>query len=199
MKKLVFYVSLIAILVGLSGCSRSVTNMQIAKVDISTQKPKKGKAKVVFMRPSSMGYAIQSSLFEIKNNSPHVLGIIAAKKKVSYNFNPGEHLFMIIGESADFMTANLEADQVYYALITPRMGLWKARFSLKPITGEELNSSDFQEWEKDCQYIESNEATKAWAMANQNSIYSKYTEYYKDWLQKEEAERPKLLKTDFKK
>jgi hypothetical protein len=41
-------------------------------------------------------------------------------------------------------------------------------------------------------------ASDAWAMENANSIYSKYQEYFEDWLEKDEAERPRLLPEDGK-
>ena len=65
---------------------------------------------------------------------------------VSYMVEPGEYPFMAIGESADFKSAELEANKIYFVLVTPRMGAWKARFSLKPIHADELNSQQFQEW-----------------------------------------------------
>ena len=193
MKKIFYYIAIVTILLGLSGCSGSVSNMQVAKVDISSIEPEKGKAKVVFMRPSSFGFAIQSSVFTIKDNNPSIIGIVAAKKKIGQDFEPGEHLFMVIGESADFMSARLEADETYYALVTPRFGVWKARFSLKPLTSLELNSEEFKEWVTSAQTVESNNDTKIWAEANQQSIQSKYIEYYKDWMAKHEIERPRLI------
>jgi len=193
MKKIFCYIFISAILLGLSGCSGSIKNMQVSSVDTSTVPPKEGKAKVVFMRPSSFGFAIQSSVFTIKNNIPSVIGIIAAKKKLGQDFEPGEYIFMVIGESADFMYADLKANKTYYTLITPRMGLWKARFSLKPLNTAELNSEDFQEWVAETQTVESNSSTQYWANQNRESIEEKYLEYYEDWMEEDEDERPKLI------
>lgn len=193
MKKFIYYIVIATILLGLSGCSGSIKNMQIAQIDNTITKPKEGKAKIIFMRPNSMAFGIQSSLFEIIDNEPSILSIVAAKKKVSHSFNPGKHLFMIVGESADFMYADLQANKIYYTLVTPRMGLWKARFSLKPLTTTELNSKEFQEWLSDSQVVESNADTKIWAKDNKESIKEKYLDYYEDWMKKDESKRPKLI------
>lgn len=193
MKKIVYYVVIATILLGLSGCSGSIKNMQIAKIDKSFDKPVEGKSKIVFMRPNSMAFGIQSSLYEIKDNKPNIVAIIAAKKKISQTFNPGKHLFMIVGESADFMYADLKENETYYALVTPRMGVWKARFSLKPLSELELNSKEFKEWIDSCQAVESNNDTRIWAEENKESIQEKYIEYYKDWMEKDASKRPLLI------
>jgi len=103
---------------------------------------------------------------------------------------------MVVGESADFMAADLEANKTYYALVTPRMGWWKARFSLKPVHNGELNSPDLIEWLEDCEWVEKNAASENWASSNMPSIESKHKEYYEKWMSKDLAERPRLLSQD---
>jgi hypothetical protein len=68
----------------LSGCAGTVKNMQSVPPDRVVNAPEEGKSMVVFMRPSSFGFAVQSSVFEIKENKSSLVGIIAAKTKVSY-------------------------------------------------------------------------------------------------------------------
>ena len=65
---------------------------------------------IVFLRPSTLGFAVQSSVFNATEDTPDLVGIVAAKAKVAYQLDPGDYLFMVIGESADFMTAN-ESDR----------------------------------------------------------------------------------------
>jgi len=197
-KKTVFlpYFTALLLVLLLSGCAGTVKNMRVVPLDQVATAPEEGKSRIVFMRPSSLGYAIQSSVFEIKKGNPSLVGIVAAKKKLSYSLEPGKHLFMVVGESADFMSAELKADKTYYALVTPRMGLWKARFSLKPIHSGELNSSEFKEWQANGEWVEKSPASDNWAMSNMPSIQSKYKEYYADWMSKSPVERPKLLPQD---
>ena len=181
----------------LSGCVTS-SKMQIVPPERVASAADEGKAMVVFMRPSNFGGVIQSSVFEIENGSPALIGIVSANTKVSYQLEPGSYLFMVIGESADFMSAELEANKTYYALVTPRMGFWKARFSLKPIHSAELDSEEFKGWLEECDWVENTPASDAWARDNMNSINSKHIEYYADWMEKAISDRPKLLPEDGK-
>lgn len=200
----------------ISGCAGTVKNMQTVTHDTVTTTPDEGKSMVIFMRPSTVGYAIQSSVFEIKESNPDLVGIVAALKKTTYQVEPGKHLFMVVGESADFMSAELEANKTYYAFVTPRMGVWKARFSLKPIHADELNSPelkgclmDSEDEEKkaafiksspysvnSCEWVKMSPESEDWAAANMNSIQSKHTKYYKDWMSKDSSKRPLLLPED---
>lgn len=196
MKKLIISMLSILIMLVLSGCSGSVSNMQVANPGEKITPPKEGSAKIVFLRPSSFGFAIQSSVFEIKNNRPEIVGIIAAKKKMSYELMPGKHTFMVVGESADFMNAELEANKTYYALVTPRMGLWKARFSLAPVSSIEYNTPEFTKSLDECELVVPNLSTKTWAQNNFDSVQSKYTEYYQKWMEKDVNSRPLLSISD---
>lgn len=192
------YAILLAIMLFLVGCTGSVKNMQVAPTGTVNTVPKKGKSTVVFLRPSSLGFAVQSSVFEIKDNTAHLVGIVAAKKKVVHEVNPGKHLFMVVGESGDFMSADLLPNKTYYALVTPRIGLWKARFSLKAVHQSEMNSAEFNEWLNECQWVRKNSASVAWANQNKQSIQSKFTEYYSDWVSKPSDKQPHLLAQDGK-
>jgi len=196
MKKFVYAIVVSVLAFGLAGCAGKVSHMSVAPAGKSVDAPQKGKSKIVFMRPSTIGYAIQSSVFEINNDTPSIVGIVAAKKKVSYEVEPGEHLFMVVGESADFMSATVEADKTYYAFVTPRMGWWKARFSLKPVHADELDSEEFKTWLNECQLVEISGETEKWAKENSSSIQSKYNEYYKAWMKKKASERPALFPED---
>jgi len=190
------YIALFVLSVFLSGCAGTVKNMRVVPDDRIVSAPSDGKSVVIFMRPSGVGFAIQSSVFEIKGDTPVLAGILAAKKKVAYKLEPGKHLFMVVGESADFMSAELEANKIYYALVTPRMGWWKARFSLEPINITELKPSQLNEWLEGCEWVEISAASNNWASANMNSIQSKRNEYYSEWIRKGLSDRPKLEQHD---
>ena len=180
----------------LSGCAGSVKHMRAVPPEQAVAAPSPGKSMVVFMRPSSMAFNIQSSVFEVVGERPRLAGIVASKKQVSYEVEPGERLFMVIGESADFMSADLQPDKTYYALVTPRMGVWKARFSLKPVHAEELQSPRFSEWLAGCAWVEKTPESDQWAEANMPSIQSKQQGSYEKWMQRPEADRPRLMPGD---
>ena len=191
-----FLLTLLFVVGLLAGCTGPQKKMEVVTPDRIPARPESGKAMVVFMRPSSMGYGFQSSVFEVRGNQPVLAGILAQKEKMAYQLDPGEHLFMVIAESADFMSAELEAGRVYHALVTPRMGAWRARFSLRPIHAPMLDSREFEAWDSACQWVVKLPESDQWARDNMPSIRSKQTRYYQKWMTKPESQRPRLLKED---
>ena len=191
-----YSLALLFVVLVLAGCTGPQKKMEVVTPDRIPSRPEHGKAMVVFMRPSSMGYGFQSSVFEVRDDQPVLAGILAQKEKLTYQLDPGEHLFMVIGESADFMSADLQAGKTYYALVTPRMGAWRARFSLKPIYGDMIGSPEFNKWAKVCQWVVKTPDADLWAQANMPSIQSKQRSYYQKWMMKHESERPRLRRED---
>ncbi|MBX2869891.1 MAG: hypothetical protein KTR18_14525 [Acidiferrobacterales bacterium] len=184
------------IIVMLTGCAGTVVNMQELPEGEVPRGANPGQAQIVFMRPSNLGFAIQSSVFEIINDEPQLIGIVAAKKKVSYQVDPGEHLFMVIGESADFMSANIAADKTYHALVTPRIGAWKARFSLRPVSSEDRGSGKFNEWNTATNWVAKSATSDSWAEKNIASIRKKQEKYFKKWMNKGRENQPRLRADD---
>jgi hypothetical protein len=185
-----------ALALAATGCAGTIKNMREVPLDAAPPAPAPGKAMVVFMRPSGTGYAIQSSVFAVKDGTPQMIGIVAAKAKVAWQADPGKSLFMVVGESGDFMGADLVAGRTYYALVTPRMGMWKARFSLKPVAKAELGSEEFKKWLEDCRWAVPDQSTETWARENADSVRAKYTSYYPKWKEKPPVERPALAPDD---
>jgi hypothetical protein len=179
-----------------TGCAGSIKNMRELPVDTPWPRPAPGKALVVFMRPSGNGFGIQSSVFSMRRGQPQVIAIVAAKAKVAWQADPGKHLFMVVGESGDFMSADLAAGRTYYALVTPRMGMMKARFSLRPIAKQQLRTAETEEWIADTRWVAPDASTTEWARENSASIQEKYAEYFPRWMEKAPADRPALLPDD---
>lgn len=175
------------------GCAGSVKNMQpVANVN-TVASP--AEAVVVFLRPSGAAFGVQSVVFEVPDGAPaRLVGIVAAKKKVAYRVAPGHHTFMVIAESADFMSADLEPGRTYYALATPRPGFWKARFSLRPVTA--TDRGDLAGWLADSEWVAVNADSERWAQENAADVESKRSAYLAKWLQKAEADRPYLHPDD---
>jgi hypothetical protein len=193
-RNLVWLFAALALLLG--GCAGTVVKMREVPAAEAMQAPESGKALLVFMRPSGLGFAIQSSVFEIKDNAPELIGIVAAKTRVEHQVAPGKYLFMTIGENADFMSAEVAAGKTYYVKVEPRMGMWKARFGLEPYRAKDLSGSVFAGELKDCRPVAKNAESDAWAAENMTSIRQKRSEYYGDWMKKPEAERPRLALED---
>ena len=168
-----------------SGCSTMSSN--VAKSSVNAAPPVASQqAQIIFMRPSMLGGAIQSSVYEVKNDAEEFIGIVSAKTKTACNVPPGEHLFMVVGENADFMMANVDAGKTYYVLVAPRMGVMKARFSLIPIHSDpaakySLAGKDFADWNKGTEFVDQLDSARVWYKNNAASVASKRTSYLKDW------------------
>lgn len=182
----------VAMAAALAGCAGPARGMRELAPDYQMNTtPPPGKAAVVFMRPSTLGFAIASSVYELKPGGDVFIGIVPAKRKVVHFADPGSTRFMVVSEAADFMGAELEAGKTYYALVTPRMGMWKARFSLRPVTHADR---EFSEWLSGCTWIENTPASEAWAKENWSDIQAKKLEYTPKWEKK--PEKPILRATD---
>lgn len=151
---------------------------------------------VFFLRPSKVGFAIQSSVFDVTEVESELVGIVSSQTIVPYRTKPGKKLFMVIGENADFMNAELEAGQCYYALVTPRMGVWKARFSLKPVHKDVLGKDDFEQWLSACSYARNTDASHAWAKQNKASVDKKKAKYMVKWKARSVESQPTLRTED---
>jgi hypothetical protein len=168
----------------LTGCVTTTDLMSASPV--TGPVPASGKALVVFMRPSTYGGGIQASVYDASQPREEFIGIVSAKTKIAHQAEPGKHLFMVIGENADFVNATLEADKTYYILVSPRMGMWKARFSLLPIHNDaaakySLRSDDFREWQADTRFVERSTAADAWYRENAGSVSEKRAAYMVRW------------------
>ena len=160
------------------------------------QPPATQEAQVVFMRSSFVGSAIGASLYEVTDDTITFIGVIKNGTKVSYTTTPGHHVFMVVSEAADFMEANLLAGKNYYSITTPRMGAWKARFSLWPIKNDpdtkfSLQKSSFEGWVSGTKRVENSEKSLSWYQKNKDSVQKKYEKYWPVWLEKSEADLAK--------
>lgn len=181
--KFVRYVAAVAALF-LVGCgSNPMKVTEVTKVEA----PASDQAQVVFMRSSFVGSAISSSLYDVTSGEPVFIGILNNGTKVPYVTSPGKHVFMVVAESADYMEANLEAGKTYYGMATPRMGAWKARFSLWPIKRSEsapypLGSKEVESWIASTKLATLTEKANQWFVKNKANITAKHNKYWPTWL-----------------
>lgn len=145
--------------------------------------PNTDQALIIFMRSSFMGSAISASLFDVTGENTKFIGIMYNKTKVIYDVAPGEYTFMVIGESADFLKATVEAGKTYYALITPRMGAWKARFSFRPLRQSDLESAEFPKWDSATSLVENTPQSEEWAQNNAEDIEGKRARNWPAWCE----------------
>lgn len=180
--KLLFIGSLISLL---SACASN--HMTQVPVEEQTTGPEAGKALIHFMRPTSFGGAIQSTL----HNGDEYIGTISANTRMCYQADPGNHMFMIVGESADFLRAQLLPDKTYYINVAPRMGVWTARFSLRPMNGQ-VPQQQIDEWVNRTQEVVVNEKGERWAEKNQQRVQELKNKYLPRWQQKAERDKQTL-------
>lgn len=173
----------------LSGCSSSM--MQPVENQTLQASTPQG-AQVVFMRSAFTGKAIDASLYDVTDGQTQFIGIMSNATKIAYPTIPGHRTFMVVSEAADFMEADLAAGKTYYAMVTPRMGMWKARFSMWPVSRDpkakySLNSDDFKDWIADTQLVTNSTKSMNWFEKSKASVEAKRVEYWPVW-QKKSAE-----------
>lgn len=154
-------------------------------------------AVVVFMRPSSYGAAIKSSVYDVTDGKQEFIGIVSHKDKVAYRVAPGKHLFMVVAENGDFLDADLQAGKTYYAVVSPRMGVWKARFSLLPVHTDptaEFNTStvEFAKWMEKTNWVKRGPAADAWYAEHQADVAKKREKYLRNWNARSDADKASL-------
>lgn len=196
-KRITVLLSLLAV-VFLSGCAASQMR-EATSQEVYTAK--NDKALVYFVRPSMMGAAVTSALWDVSldgSQPDEFIGLLGGNSKVAFYAEPGEHLFMVTGENADFMRAYLEAGKSYYVLNTVRMGVWMARFSVKPIHQDKIGTPEFKEWVEDATLLVNTPESQAWAKENYDSEQSLKEDYIKKWEAKSAADKNTLTlrKTD---
>jgi hypothetical protein len=179
--------------IALTGCASSL--MKPAE-NQTLAAPPAGTSRVVFLRPSALGGAIQASVFDVTGGEPVFIGVSSTGTKVVHDTTPGPHRFMVVSEAADFMEASLAAGRTYYAVVTARMGAWKARFSLWPVKADpsadySLQSRDLAKWVDGAKLVVNTPAGEQWFRDNLSSIRAKQDEYLAVWKQKTPADLAK--------
>ncbi|WP_321491742.1 hypothetical protein [uncultured Desulfobacter sp.] len=172
------------------GCAAPTMNLSVPVTE--TIAPNIDKAIVYFLRPKSLGFKIHAAVYDDET----FIGFVPYGQKLPYVAEPGEHLFMVVSEAADFLKAELLAGKTYYVEVVPRMGAWRARFSLSPYTKEQLETQTVQKFIKEGRLIQNNEKAYEWDNSNHGSVLEKKMAYYPKWLSKDESARPFLNKED---
>jgi hypothetical protein len=180
-----------AVLVSLLMVGCATPNMKYSVPTTTVFESRSDKALVYFIRPNQLGWAINAAVYDDED----FIGFVPYNQKLPYFAEPGRHMFMVVSEAADFMKADIAAGNTYYVQVVPRMGAWRARFSLAPITKEDLKTEKVQKWISNTQLIENKDGADQWAIDNAPSVMQKKTAYLEKWNAKGEAKQP-YLKVD---
>ena len=183
----------VLLLASLGGCQSSL----MVKAGDSEPMPAPGKALMVFLRPSSAGRPIQSSVYDTKDGNDTFIGVVSAETKVAYEADPGDHLFMVVGENASFMIAHMDAGKTYYALVSPRADLGKAQFSLLPVHTKagakySVRSANFQRWMDQTDLVRVTPQAMQWYDEHAAEIREKKFDYLPKWHAAAAAHRAEL-------
>jgi hypothetical protein len=157
-----------------AGCASK--NMKVVDADAYVLSPAADKALIYFIRNTAFGGAIQASLYD----GEEYIGTISANTHIAYQASPGKHMFMVMSESADFLQADLITGKIYYAYVVPRMGMWVARFSFRPVNGQ-LDQSSVDHAIRTTKQITPNEAGKEWGEQSKVRAKAMKEKYLPEW------------------
>jgi hypothetical protein len=164
----------VLLLAGCAGAAPSGTSSGMAVMG-----PPPGKAMVVFLRPALLDKAASSPVLDISAEPPALVGVLTAGRKFVYVSDPGARRFMVMGESAGFMDADLRAGHIYYARVSPRRSISGERFSLRPVRASDIAlASELT----DCSWGDPPAMPQQWVDEHRAGIEKKKTADLPAWL-----------------
>jgi hypothetical protein len=175
-----------------TGCA---TVMQPVSKTAESYRPADNEATIIFLRSTSVlnfpvggdsqgGCGIRPSVFDVTGEETKFLGKVLCYTQLAYKTNTGEHMFMIVGESADFLRTNLGGGKTYYAVVIGWPGWLYSRFSLNPVQRHEQNQEGFQANKNTFKFVENTPESYAWAAKHAAGIEKKRDENMPRWLDK---------------
>jgi hypothetical protein len=164
----------LALALALGGCAEAPPGQNISplmvrygNLRIVPQGP--DEALIMFIRENEDNNATQATLYEIANDGDHFIGVSSGSTRVAWAVHPGYHLFMVIGETADFLSAQVDGGKTYYMMVAPRWGFFKSRFSFRAVRREELGGPEWQAWQQ-LELLRCGPDCASWVSQNVNSI-----------------------------
>lgn len=131
-------------------------------------------ATITFFRSSIFGGNIQAPIAEeIAPDRLEFVAISSMDTKCRKIVPAGEHTYVVGGESGFLLKANLAPKKHYYVRVEPRLGFFKARFKLVPLTPQQVLSPDVQKQLRECTLVEPSPISREWFRNNMGSMMSK--------------------------
>ncbi len=148
---------------------------------ITATKPlAENQASVTFFRPAvyfgdgiDAPLAVQSYTDGSPQGELQFIGASEANNKIRYIVDAGEYLFVVGGENSTSLSAKLSPNKNYYVRVMARPGFWKARFSLIPISPEEMKTEKFKRFLVDLEYKKPSSTASTWWDNNKTSMETK--------------------------
>jgi hypothetical protein len=185
------YVTLVVLGLVLTGCM-TLRGMRQVPADGVNVKPPADQAAVVFLRAAPTGTT--TSLFDLRDPLENkFIGLLVADTRLVYLTAPGRTRFMVIGLSASFLDAELEAGKTYQVavIIGPNA---EEHFRLVPVRPGQTPSKVVQNCLESCIWVENTDRSMAWARGQASSIQRKKVQYLPLWEKR--PNRPVLLASD---
>jgi hypothetical protein len=148
---------------------------------VRTAQPPPGQSIMIFVRADEDRAGTQATIYEIEDDGDHFVGVSSGSTRLQWAMYPGTHLFMVLGESADFLKATVAPDRTYYMQVMPRFGWFKARFSFRAVRREELGSPAWEAWQK-LELVRCGQDCAHWVQNNVSSIQRHKNEDLQYWL-----------------
>lgn len=116
-----------------------------SKADISTPGATPDSVnRLHFLRSSVVASAIDVEIYDISNELPVYVGRLKNDAKIVSSYTTGRYLFMVVGDSVDYLYADLSANKDYFAIVKPVMGAWKPHFRIWAVKANSLEKSGQQ-------------------------------------------------------
>ncbi len=145
MKRFLLLLPLVLCMSACSGPSYMLQKQE--KQDIRAIRPDPGKAGLVVARTSFLGCAIEFDTFLDRK----MIGVTKGRGYfVKKDVEPGVHYFISRAETHEAGKINFEPNTMYYVHQAPRMGWWRARITLTPVTPDYL----IKEMDESCNLLE---------------------------------------------
>ncbi len=145
MKRLLLLLPFLLLLTACSGPSYMIDKE--VKVDIRTIRPDPGKSGLLVARTTSFGGLIEFDTFLDRK----MIGVTKGRGYfIKKDVEPGLHYLVARAETHEAGKIIFEPDTMYYIHQSPRMGWWRARITLTPVTTEYL----INEMDESCHLLE---------------------------------------------
>jgi len=158
----------VAVVMAVTGCASK--HMDVVTIGQNEGILAKNQAAIVFFRDTSFGGAIQAPIVESLDKDLAFVGILSANTKLLYKTAPGKHIFIVGGEDSNMLEADLAPQKFYYVRVSPKIGLWKARFVFEPVTAAD---EKLQKALSGCTWTTAGASAQTWFNDNKNSLQRK--------------------------
>ena len=184
------YVAVLVVGLVVGGCV-ALRGMREVPAERVAVKPPADQAAIVFMRPAPT--AATTSLFELRGPQDRFIGLLVQGTRMVYLTAPGRTRFMVIGRSANFLDAELEAGKTYHVVVLLGEAI-DEHFRLQPLRLNGVQSPAVQDCVAACKWVENTDTSEGWARRESSSIQRKKAHYLPIWERR--PNRPTLLATD---